>query len=226
MAGASICVMLAMPTLRDLPVETVSSLWGTQKLLITRGIAPVLCIPTGCSTGAFDGRNTAAHEFLKMKECTHLFWVDSDMSWRAEDFLRIVALGTKMPVIGAVGPLKRDRPTFACHTEGEVVFDEYGCVAIKSLGLAFVCVQRKVIEELAARAVLIRAPNRKEPIRYIFRVDQVGDDLYGEDYTFCKDVRDLGYDVKIDPHIALGHIGSKEFHHGAVSSTWKPAQES
>lgn len=223
---ANICVMLAMPTTRDLPVKTLVSLWATQKLLITRGIAPVICIPTGCSTGAFDGRNVAAHQFLGMPECTHLFQVDSDMSWQADDFLRILALCTKLSFVAAAYPLKRDdQPVFACNVkEGTpIVPDEFGCVEVNNgVGLGFACVQRHVMEELAAKAPLVKMPGRDEKMRHIFRCELKGDELVGEDYVFCQDIMSLGYPVKIDPHIALGHIGPKEFHHGSVSQTWKP----
>jgi hypothetical protein len=223
---ASVLPMLAIPTTRDFPPATVMSLLNTKQLCMEKGISSITCFVENASMGAFDGRNRCVREFLK-SPCTHLFWIDSDMSWNAQDFLRILALGIKMPFIAAAYPSKRDTVKFAFMSVTQdnievLPTDEYGCVKLAGLGLGFACVQRKVIEQLAAKAPQAKCADDKTPGPQIFRCIVRGGDVFGEDIIFCEDVRALGYDIKIDPNIVLGHVGAKEYRHGSIADTWQP----
>jgi len=217
---ADIHVMLAMPTSRDIPRETVLSLMETQGLLQERNISFTLYLSDGGSL-VHNARTKAAHHFLK-SECTHLFWVDSDIVWKAEDFLRILALATKMECVAASYPLKRDDLQFVLNVKNPlqtVKSDEYGCIEVNSLGVGFTCVQRKVIEELAAKAPAVRISHYGIMPR-IFRLDDPDNVSRGEDIAFFDDIRALGYKVHLDPKIELGHVGPKVYR-GAVSQFLK-----
>jgi len=188
--------MLAMPAIKDIPVATVMSLVETVQLCERLRIELVVGTMEGCSMGAFDARNLLAHEFLKSK-CSHIFWVDADMTWRAEDFVRLVESG--QPFVAAVGPKKRDKPTFAIYENG--------------VGLAFACIERRVMESIAV--ISPSAKRRGEMVRQIFRCEVRDGLLFGEDMQFCSDIAALGYEIKKDLTIALGHIGTKEYNFGA-----------
>ena len=150
-----------------------------------------------------------AHYFLK-SDCNKLFWIDSDMNWLAESFFRLLALSTKMPIVGATYPAKRGP---GAEFQLDLVSDrveanEYGCLPVKGLGLGFTVVDRSVIETLAAKSRKFMEDG--EAVAAIFRTGLGDDDiLRSEDMHFFKDCRDNGYPVMVDPKIELGHVGSK-----------------
>lgn len=214
MAGLS--VMLAMPTHRDLPPETVLGLLETQAACAERGILFRAFFGKGSSL-VHHARSKIAYEFLTETDCNRIFWIDSDMAWTAGAFLRLLALSTVKDVVAASYPFRRDNPGgyFIRFADQEQVrADEHGCVSATGLGLGFTVIQRHVMEELSAKAPKARFPdvNDGEPIPYVFRMD-IGADgsAMGEDYNFFADVRSLGYTVSVDPMIELGHIGPKVF---------------
>lgn len=206
---SGVSVMLAMPTHRPLPVPTVVSLLETQDALRANGIPFEFQIQMGSSI-IESTRSKAAHLFLKSDK-TRLFCVDSDIAWKAGDFIRLLALSTVSEVVCGIYPAKCDPPTFFLNTEEIVEADERGCLAVKGLGLGFTVVQRTVIEQLAAKAKRLRFPDYPEPIPHIFRCDDDNGDFRGEDMAFFADVRALGYRVNLDPTVTLGHVGQKTF---------------
>ncbi len=206
-----VSVMLCMPTHRDIPVETVSSLMETQALFQERDLSLNIQFQVGSSL-VVAARSKIANVFLKSR-CTHLFWVDSDIVWQADDFLRLLALCTKMPVVGAAYPAKRDPTLFFVGAEDKdcIESNEFGCVPLTGIGLGFTVVSRAVMEALAEKAPKLRFPDNPEPIAHIFRTDELDGYFRGEDMAFFADIRALGHQVWVDPKIRLGHTGPKTF---------------
>jgi hypothetical protein len=202
--------MLGMPTHRDLPVETVRSLLQTQALLLTRGMPMALQTQSGGSI-VHHARTHCAYNFLK-SECTHLFFVDSDMEWDAEDFFRFVALGCVMECVCATYTRKKDEPEFFVDTQGKALTNnEYGCIPVQGAGLGFTIIQRKVMEQIGAKQPVLKYAGIDEPIPRYFRCDEIDGEARGEDHAFFADVRELGYKVYLDPTVTLGHVGSKVY---------------
>lgn len=185
--------MLGLPAHRDFPAATVLSLIETAQAAEAFGVELMPCIVSDCSLGAFAARNLVAHEFLK-SDCSHIFWLDSDMSWSGDDFIKLLTLN--YPFVAAAGPTKQDKPRLAIYGD---------CV-----GLCFACVHRGVMEHLAAIKPKATTNGRKE-VSQIFHCGIVDGKLVGEDILFCQDVKSLGYIINIDNSVNLGHIGTKEY---------------
>lgn len=211
MAGVS--VMLAMPTHRDLPPETVQSLLATQMACMQHGIDFGGEFGKGSSL-VHHARSKVAWHFLQT-DYQYLFWVDSDQAWEPASFIRVLGLATLKDVVAATYPGRHEGAGFFLTPLAEQAeADEHGCIPVKELGLGFACVKRKVVEELAERAPLaiFKDINGGEPIPHIFHmgVDEDGFAV-GEDVGFWRDIRALGYSVNVDPTIRLGHIGPKVY---------------
>lgn len=205
-----VSVMLAMPTHRDIPVPTVVSLLETADLMRTKGIPFEIQMQVGGSI-IETARSKVASLFLQSDK-SRLFWVDSDIKWKADDFLRLLALSTKMPVVSGIYPSKSDPPLFFLSVEkSEVETNEFGCFPVKGVGLGFTVIRRDVIESLAKDAPLLKFPDLPEPIPHIFRCDSENGEFRGEDMAFFADIRALGHPVFIDPSVTLGHVGSKTY---------------
>ena len=143
--------MLAMPIHRDLPPATVRSLLETQGEMQRRNLDLTLDMTEGTSL-IHHGRTAIAREFLN-SNCTHLFFVDSDIAWKAMDFIKLIALGTRHECVCAAYPIKKDEiEFFVAYIDKKVVRDEVGLISIAGTGLGFTIIQRKVIEQLSAKA--------------------------------------------------------------------------
>lgn len=209
---AGVRVMLAMPTHRDVPAQTVRSLLETQHVLASNRIVSDIQMQVGGSL-VHHARTKAAWHFLQ-SDCTHLFWVDSDMSWAAKDFLRLLAVGTKLECVFAAYPCRAEPIRFFLAFDEAKTYEsnEFGCLPVRGAGLGFCCVQRQVIEKIAAQSPKLHYPDVEGgPVPRIFRCDERDGYARGEDIAFFDDVRSLGFQTWLDPSIELGHIGSKEY---------------
>lgn len=204
--------MIAMPVSRDIPPSTVKSLLETQAECLRRGMS--IDIEFNVGSTVFHARSQRAHAFLK-SPCNRFFQIDSDMVWTADDFMRLVALSTKMDCVCGIYTARCDPPKFFINVDdlhAPMVANEYGCLPIKGCGLGFTIVTRRVIEQLAEKAPKIWFPQAPdEKVAKIFRFDEPNGEARGEDMAFFQDVLDLGYSVNLDPNITLGHVGDKEF---------------
>lgn len=209
---SGLSVMVGMPVHRDISPQTVRSMLNTYAEVIKGGIPIDVNMQHGSSL-VHHARTCIAHDFLQSK-CNRLFWIDSDISWDEKDFVKLVALSTEMEVVCAAYPLKSDPPVFFINVDDidrELEANEFGCIQVKGAGLGFTIVQRKVMEELAAKAPMRKYPQREMPIPRIFRCDNDGEEERGEDMAFFADVIGLGYQVNLDPTVKLGHVGQKEY---------------
>jgi len=197
-----------MPAHRDIPVHTVISLMGTADLMRSKGIPFEMQIQHGGSIVSF-ARTKAAHTFLQSDK-NRLFWIDSDMEWNPDDFLKLLALSTRLEVVGGIYVSKSEQPTFFINYDNpEIEIGPLGCFEIAGMGLGFTCVQRSIMEELAQRAPRLKFPDLREPIPHIFRIDECGVEARGEDMAFFADIRALGHKVWACADLTLGHIGPK-----------------
>ena len=208
---AGVSVMLAMPTHRDIPTGTVTSLLETMDLMRARGIPFEVQLQVGNSL-VTHARSKIADNFLKSDKSV-LFWVDSDIEWKPEDFLRLCALSTKMDVVGGAYPAKKDPIVFFLDptSGGEIESNEYGCLKIGGWGMGFTVVNRRVMEAVAAQSPKLKFNGSDEPIAAIFRCDEINGYASGEDMAFFADIKDLGFEAFLDPSVTLGHIGSKTY---------------
>lgn len=202
--------MLAMPTHRDIPADTVRALLTTLGEMQRRNIPLTLNLSDGGSL-VHHARTRCGNEFLK-SDCTHLFFIDSDMDWKPDDFLRFVALGTKMECVAATYPRKQDKTEFFIdYIDKTITPNEYGCIAIKGCGLGFTIIARTIMEQLALKAPKLRYSHAGLPQPRLFRCDEYKGASRGEDHAFFADVRELGHKVHLDPTVTLGHIGQKNY---------------
>ena len=204
-------VMIAVPCGATLNWKTVQSIVETCIGLKQEQIKFIFQMVAGCSI-VEHARTQVCNTFLK-SDMNTLFMIDSDMTWTFKDFIRLLALSTKMEVVSAAYPAKNDKKTFLLKgCEGTLKTNEYGCLPIGGVGLGFTAVQRKVIEQLAEKAEKVIFPwSKGERIPYIFRCDTSGGEARGEDMAFFDDCKDLGYQLWLDPEINLGHVGMKEY---------------
>ena len=210
LSGVSVAIIFVVRDERDTTVPTMCSGFATLQALHTYGVSHETCVHTGGMLTA--ARSWTVKQFLQTKH-THAFFIDSDLAWKADDFMKVLAYGAAYYEVICVGyRAKRDPPFYLVNVEADGVrADERGCIPVVGSGFGFICVQRHILEKLTAKAPLKKNVQYKEPFPEVFRFDEVDGEQRGEDMAFLADVRDLGYTPMMDPSIELGHLGNKLF---------------
>lgn len=205
-----ISVTIGMPVDNPIPHKTVGALCATVHRLTAMGIRHNIAMHV-CGVVEL-GRNHVLADFLS-GGTDKLFWIDSDMVWDVDDFLRLLALSTKVDVVGAAYPAKVEGPTtFYVNHDTSLNIGPYGLMEVKGLGLGFTVVSRKVCTQLANGARKAKDQISGAELPMVFRVDVTDDGFVRtEDMAFFADIRDAGYAVWADASIELGHVGEREW---------------
>jgi len=214
-------VVIGMPVgSGSIPWPTAVSLMSTIRVLDREKIPVRIEAPMGSSIVQW-ARSAVAESFLK-SDFTHLFWIDSDIVWSPNDFVRLLGFGAALDVVCATYPLKKEPEGYLVNLlrdeNGNLTVNGLGCIKIASLGLGFTLVKRAVIEKLSAASPRVRDSLNKFEYADIFRVDTHNGGPRGEDVAFFADVRELGYDVWLDPSINLGHVGPKIYRGNVIDA--------
>ncbi len=191
------------------------SLVASAVALPTHGIRFAHRIVAGCSLLPL-ARAVLVAQFLAIEDRpTHALLVDSDISWRPRDVVRL--LQNDESVVCATYPTKDGSGRLAHMPSADA---DTGDVLVKvdGAGLGFCLVERQVFLDLIEAFPERRVRNNKhgsptdDPWLYnLFPIGLDDGQILGEDYGFCALVRSIGHDVWCDPAIQLGHGGMHEY---------------
>lgn len=171
------------------------------------------------------GRNVIVKTFLDCPDYTHLFFIDSDIEFKAEDVIR--QLLADRDLVGATYPKKGffydsegkpyTRTSITLLTE-DVDPDEDGFKEVAELPTGFMCIRRNVFETLKKKYPGCRYRYNhtadKDEIfwRFFDFTIETGTMRYmTEDFNFCKLWRETGGKVYQDVQCKLGHMGQYLF---------------
>lgn len=220
---SELSVSIGLPCSSNVPCQTAFSLARTTAMLAARGVDCRIEMVAGSSLVTV-ARNRVVHSFLQGK-LSHLFWIDSDIVWEPTDFLKLLILASQVDVVCGAYPLKNEQcPLAIQHPDLEnFEINKHGLVKITGTGLGFTALTRKVVEELVATKPVIYDEAYGYEMASVFRLDtaRTADGRLrgrGEDMAFFADVRELGYDVWLDPRVQLGHVGNREYRTDPVAA--------
>lgn len=169
------------------------------------------------STGVDAARSKHATEFLTTN-CTHLMMIDDDMAWAPDLIHRLIA--EDVDIIGV--PYRRKIVTpvsFTARHEFGLEYKELRpyLVKVDGIGCGMTLVKRKVIEVLEKNAPRIRYNKDGPIVSMIFRHEFVDDEYLGsktymsEDYKFCRDAREAGFEIWAYVDEEVAHMGQVAF---------------
>lgn len=160
-------------------------------------------------------RNLLVSRF-RASDCTDLLFVDSDINFKVDDVLRLLALSSDKDVVAGAYPRRGGALSYFTDIDygenGELVFVD-GLLRVKRVGTGFMLIRRHVIDALVARHPEWRYYVDTEKTHHysVFDFMTTPDGYIGEDYLFCDRVREQGFNVYLDPDVNLGHYGNQEF---------------
>jgi hypothetical protein len=133
-----------------------------------------------------------------------LFWIDSDITWTPEDFMKLYE-SDKDIISGAYLLATGEVTAYPKISQKSFSFDEINemkdVVEIEGAGFGFIAVKSGVFESLSrpwfqTATLIYKDPETdKETIVHIT----------GEDISWCKRVLDNGYKIYLDPTVKLIH---------------------
>lgn len=170
------------------------------------------------------GRNQLAQDFMD-SGADRLVFLDSDVTFAPGSLVKIA----RQPVdfVGGAYRFKQDFEAYPVGwlDGGQVPVNRIGLCLVNSLPGGFLSLSRKVFEVLKANH-----PDRgyvhfgKQAHCYFQMLFKDGN-LYGEDSYFCKEWRDAGGQVWLDPELALTHWDGNRPYPGHVGK-WLKASTS
>lgn len=184
---------------------------------------------SGCSI-ITRARNSLVNQFMD-SDCTDFLFIDADIRFKAQDVIRIMALGGDKDVLAGPYPRRAKDQMFFCdiwyNEHGGVDLTEEGLLRVKRIGTGFMMVRRHVFEALKERhpewKYWVDVENTHHYAFFDFAVTPEG--YVGEDYLFCDRVHEAGFKVYIDTELNLGHYGSTEFVGNFAEQVIKPMIE-
>ena len=179
-------------------------------------------------------RNIFVRMFLQdeeFKECTHLFFIDSDLKWSYHALVGLVR--SDLPICAGVYRKRQDEEEYpvklAEHpTEGGLWVEEeddgFQWIMAERVPTGFLCIRRDIIEEMAADCIQLDINGQPGPVPDLFttgRADGPGQiktnikprwenaqRYVGEDFAFCdKYLAKYNKPIHIWPDIDFWHDG-------------------
>ncbi|CAB3774659.1 hypothetical protein [Paraburkholderia humisilvae] len=175
------------------------------------------------------GRNLCVDFFLKQTSATHLFFIDSDMSWRTADVMRMLEYGN-LDVVGAMCPRKEydweriariararpdlpasDLPLYGVKQILEIPVQD-DVMEVEAIGTGMMLIRREVFEALKnAHPEWLQGGHSIHSQTFAYFGGARNADGVSEDIAFCADVRSIGGSIHACPWLRIGHIGNHEF---------------
>jgi len=186
-------------------------------------------------------RNMFVKKFLEeQKDCTHLFFIDGDLQFESRAFVGLVRSG--LPICAGLYRRRQaheDYPLMAAENPdggGLWFIDDW--LQCKRVPTGFLCISRKVLEEMADEAPCMEVADQKGGVPWLFdlkkeeitsstrpiaktygdarKLIEIDQDpsgvfrLIGEDYTFCdKYVAKYGKNIPVWSNFNFTHHGFK-----------------
>lgn len=179
------------------------------------GIPVQISNVSGCSVVS-RVRNIIANQFLE-SDAEHLFMVDSDINFNADDVLRLLAWNQTKPIVAGIGVARKTEKVFFSmldqDEDGNVLMDKMGLVRAKRVGTGFIMIRRDVFLALRENHPewAYFDQNSGKTLHSFFDFKSTPEGYIGEDYMFCDRAREAGFSVWIDPTVKLGHMGVHEY---------------
>jgi len=154
-------------------------------------------------------RNGMAHAFLNETEYDNMVFIDADIDFSIDDFVRLDNLVLDGAGVGVgVYRMKTPDSKYAAWVNGELVTDlNWGKPQdVDYAGTGFMMIPRQTFENLKGSTETYR--NEDENMHGFFMTPVTDGVLESEDYFFCRKVREAGMRVIMDPAIRLTHWGS------------------
>lgn len=194
---------------RKVDVPYMLSILDTTRLLEAEGYEVHIQIPMQGSL-LVHSRNKILQRFIEL-ECDYALLVDSDLGWEPESVLRLIAADKE--ISGGVYPA-RDGRGFkfkpSVEEDGRIFrCPETQLLKVEAIPAGFLLLKRSAILTMREKYPELRyiSSDTNSEEYCLFNTEVYDEKFWGEDYIFCRNARNAGLDIWIDPTILFNHSG-------------------
>jgi len=209
-------IMIATPAFSgNVTIPYALSYAQTAAMLSAHGIAVQPFIVSSGSLLVAE-RNRLVQAFWE-SDCTHMLCIDADLGWPVQAVLAM--LETKKEFIAGIYPARGNTNEFIFrpvkNKQGNIVQDEAHPHLLKMeyIPAGFMLIAKSVILKMREKHPnLYYEPkdkrNNPEPGYCFFNTEIYEGEFWGEDFVFCRNAREAGVDIWVDPLIQFDHAGT------------------
>lgn len=138
-----------------------------------------------------------------------MVFIDDDESWNETALVEIIQSEKDVITLPVVNKGDKDI-TFNVWLNKDIKKDDFdGYIKINKCGTGFLKLSRKVIEDLWNSNTELVFRNKK--IKNICEYTYINGNFVGEDITLARKIKELGYDIWLNPNHTVSHIGNKMY---------------
>ena len=136
-------------------------------------------------------------------------FIDDDEYWDEQVLIDIILSEKDVVSVPVVNKSDKDITFNVWMKESKEIDSLDGYIKIEKCGTGFMKISRKVLEDLweSNTELLFRGKKLKNICEYTY----VQGDFVGEDVTLTKKIKELGYNIWLNPHYTVSHIGNKMY---------------
>jgi len=182
------------------------SLSNSIKVCAANGIdlLPVILIDESILPMARNELLSIAHK----EKVESIVFIDSDQAWDAVALLDII--NSEYDVMGLPVVSKTDEPgkfNVIVQNIENIQKDEQENIKVDGLGTGFIKISNKALQALWDSNETVEF--RGKELKLICEYAKNGDAFVGEDVYLCTKLKNLGFDIWVNPKSTCAHIGSK-----------------
>ena len=189
------------------------SIMETHTLLASKGIEVKANINTSGSLLVAE-RNRLNKAFLAT-DCTHMLCVDSDLGWPCHAVLAM--LEHDVDFVAGLYPARGEKRFLfrpVVNEDQSIVKNEKNLLKMNYIPAGFMMIKRHVIERMNSHFAHLYFEPKNEKLKSengycLFDTEVWEGEFWGEDYVFCRRVREAGFDIWVDPLIEFDHAGTR-----------------
>lgn len=138
-----------------------------------------------------------------------MVFIDADEFWEAKYLIEILQSPKDVITIPVVDKNDKEQQFNIWTTQDKIIDPEDGYIKAKATGTGFLKLSKKVIDDLWESNIEMVFRQRK--LKMICDYDYRGNGFIGEDIVLSEKIIELGYNIWINPHHTVSHIGLKTF---------------
>jgi hypothetical protein len=136
-----------------------------------------------------------------------MVFIDDDEEWDPKVLLEIVNSPKDVVAVPVVN--KGDKKIQYNVYDVQKEPDTDGYLKIGRCGTGFLKLSQKVIRDLWESNPVCEFRGR--PLKYICEYTVINDSFHGEDIVLCEKIKELGYQIWLNPTHTVTHMGTKKF---------------
>lgn len=214
-------IMVAIPVYDGkLQVQSVRCLLDEQTVAKSTGDQLVIRFLPSCSHPAM-GRNQLAQDFMD-SDSDRLIFLDADVTFQPGELIKIAHY--PVDFVGGVYRYKmepEDYPIGWLNEHEELWANDLGLIEVAALPGGFLSLSKQVFKTLKEAHPEREYEHFGNKAHCYFQMLFADGRLCGEDSYFCKEWRDTGGKVYLDPELKLTHWEFNKPYHGHIGNWLK-----